>query len=843
MFGSNQLTMEMPDVVEGLILESGQGQFSVVVPEATQNLVPNPAPVLSTTGYTAVGGAIAQSTTKTRRNAYSLRVAPTASTSDGAYFGTVTTVTGWNTFSLDFWGYPNVPYKIYFATTGGALLGTATSFVGEGLWRRPVVKLYETSGTTRRIYFTKNNSADTNYFYVDGLQVEAKDHDTTYADGDMTGFVPGQVAYYWTGARYNSTSVRIEDTGSGGKIVYLTDYDFKLLGHTGLGMPEVNNIVFPYSLSDGEFYQTTKLPSRNFSIIGAISSTSKKDLDRKRNGLFQLFRPTRCTTRQPLIIRFQFCDEFGNYPSDVIFNLRCVYVGGLSTSATSHHQERVSIDFHSSDPYIYEEALDSAPLGIHRTLSTTGGVAKVNGIWQVLGTGFSQRVYCSAYDRQRNRVYFGGFFASANGVTVNCFTYWDAVANTFVALGGASPGVTKDTQGVKHMWIASNGDVWIVGDFTAAGGVATKGIARYNVATDTFTCFNITTTAFGRVEDLAPNSDGNLYFVGSFTDWNGDANQDGVTFYNIGTDTWSAVGTSQYANPIWPMCCTVDNNGYLYVGEDATGGGVTTAKIKRWNGSAWSDVITTDSAAQRYFLSLFTDTDGQMYIGGSFSTLTPTGLSAVSCPYIARYNGISVYPMISGNGVVPGGLVYKIFRTTLGLTAVGGTSVYVWTGNNWIPIDAVSAWTIRAASQDGAGNIYNVGGAGVLADFDVSDQTTVVNYGSEPTKPKIIFYGPSTRSYFGTIDWLENIRTSQYLYFGWNVKYGETVILDFDKQIYCYSDYTGTVRTQPIGGSGATTFTLNPGTNTINCMVLNNYIEMSAIIMWHRTHLSIMGDS
>src|SRR5574343_1128443 len=100
--------------------------WAIIIPEAITNLVTNPSVELAATGYTAMAGSAARSSTYQRRGVYSLAVTPAAGTSDGVYFGTVSLTTGTTyTFSLDFLGVAGGPYKIYFADTSATLKGTA----------------------------------------------------------------------------------------------------------------------------------------------------------------------------------------------------------------------------------------------------------------------------------------------------------------------------------------------------------------------------------------------------------------------------------------------------------------------------------------------------------------------------------------------------------------------------------------------------------------------------------------------------------------------------------------------------------------------------------------------
>src|SRR3990172_3414614 len=183
--------------------------FSVIYPESVTNLITNPSFETNTTGWTAVGGSIARVATCQTRGAYGLEITPGAGVNDGTYFGTFTSVTGqWYTLSLDFQGAGNQPYQIYFATMGAALLGTAFAFRATGRKQRIKVSWFETGGTTRRVYVTKDNHANVTPFQIDAIQIENKAYATTYCDGDQVGVVVGRTDFYWLGTPHASQSTR-----------------------------------------------------------------------------------------------------------------------------------------------------------------------------------------------------------------------------------------------------------------------------------------------------------------------------------------------------------------------------------------------------------------------------------------------------------------------------------------------------------------------------------------------------------------------------------------------------------------------------------------------------------
>ena len=89
------------------------GFYEIVVPEAEINLVTNPSLETAVTGYSAVGGTVARVATQSRRGSYSLEIDPTTGVNDGAFFGTVSLVSGQTyTFAVDVKGVSGIPYRI-----------------------------------------------------------------------------------------------------------------------------------------------------------------------------------------------------------------------------------------------------------------------------------------------------------------------------------------------------------------------------------------------------------------------------------------------------------------------------------------------------------------------------------------------------------------------------------------------------------------------------------------------------------------------------------------------------------------------------------------------------------
>jgi hypothetical protein len=116
---------------------------------------------------------------------------------------------------------------------------------------------------------------------------------------------------------------------------------------------------------------------------------------------------------------------------------------------------------------------------------TVNSIAKWNGSsWSALGAGLTLPhpyvAHVLALAVSGSDLYAGGNFDTAGGVTANCIAKWDG--SSWSALGsGITAGPIGNEQSIYVSALAVSGsDVYAGGDFTAAGGVAANGIAKWD---------------------------------------------------------------------------------------------------------------------------------------------------------------------------------------------------------------------------------------------------------------------------------------------------------------------------------------------------------------------------
>lgn len=811
---SHPILHDFPPVVNGYPLNNWA--ISLIKPRAATNLILNPSFEFDTTGYSSLITTLTRVSTQQRRGIYSLSVSNTPGVALNVYYLTPTLTAGVTYhFSADFKGGEGQGYIIYFATSVGAILNYR-SFKGTGKWQRPSISYTPTSTATYRLYLsaydipTSSGDANTHNspFYTDGWQLEA-DRLTTYLDGDQHGFVKNQIAYYWTGAAHASASVRIATTRSGGEEIKLRDFGFNVLSMLGLGFGGFTNLSIPNSYLGGSQYDRTIINERAFDLVGSFTAVDPQLLDRQMSDLSDILSPSAGVVQQPMILRFQRIDERSEVPLGEPADIVALFKGGLEGNRDNYYQERTSLSFEVYLPYLARLDGDvGTTLNWQNTFTGAYGVQRVDGLWQALGTGFNGAVTGIAVDTRLNRVYFVGDFTTANGITVNHVTYWDG--STFVAMDSG----VQVAGLILTLAIAPNGDVWIGGNFTTVGSGASacKGLARWNVNTQTWTAFNPATTGGAQINSMTISPTGVLYFGGNFQDWNGDGAQDYISSYN-GT-TFVVLGASPFTSTYYPVGPCIKVSPYdemLYVGASQIISGI--AGLHRWNGSSWTTVLQTNSASSTSIRSLAFDSVG-LYLGGLFTTL-----GGVSASCIALYNYTSVVPLglgvnneVASIWVRSGGelIVGGVFTSAGGLTLAD--RIAMWNKSTWVPLDIDLPGTPLVYGIVETPSSFYLGFS-TTGTATAAITTTVTNPGSAAGYPVITLTGP------GTVVQIKNYTTGDVLYFDLILNAGEVAVLDMTAgSIKFSSNFRFNLLNTVLPGSNFG-FRLTPGDNIISTLI------------------------
>jgi trimeric autotransporter adhesin len=328
----------------------------------------------------------------------------------------------------------------------------------------------------------------------------------------------------------------------------------------------------------------------------------------------------------------------------------------------------------------------------------------------VSDTSFSERVNALAIDRQ-GRVYVGGQFTRAGEVSANNVARFDPQANSWSALGtGSSNGVSgrspiPPAPSVSALAVDEQGRVYVGGDFTQAGGVSARSVARFDPATNSWSALGAGVSfSLGsgvEVNALAIDGQGRVYVGGRFAEA-GEVSANNVARFDPQANSWSALGTGSsngvsVRSPISPAlgvsALAVDGQGRVYVGgRFAEAGGVSASSVARFNPAtnSWSALGTGGGSGTNDIVrALAVDGQGRVYVGGFF-----TQAGGVSANSVARFdpatNSWSTLGTGANNGVT-------------GLPILGIPDLP-------LPPDFVLPGIVGALAVDGQGNVY-VGGA------------------------------------------------------------------------------------------------------------------------------------
>lgn len=834
----------LPPVVQTVL----DDRISVIVPIARTNLVSNPSFETNTTSWTAIGGSIARSTTYQYHGAYSLAITPTATTTDGARFDTVSLVSGTTyAYSCKVLGVAGKSYKLALETTGAVELASVT-FVASGRWQWTHGYYTETSTTTRRLTVRKAGGSETSIFYIDGAQVEAVgagESVSTYIDGSQIGLVPNQnpVAYYWNGTPHASTSARSGLTRAGGMVVKFSSFGFFLTALIGLGLAPPQNVATEYARIDGGYDDYTRKPTRQFTISGQFESRAEYlSLRQQRGGLSRLLDRDLVAQDQRLVLLRDVVDECGELTTTTC-RLLGKYQGGLDGNTDNQLASVAPITF---TQYLGVVLADGESGG---TLSPQSSVANANyiirrsptGVWSAMGTGgagggvIGTQVIAVGLD---GKVYAGGDWTSMGGVANTAhIAYWDGTA--WNAMGTGLSGGNAYT-----IAIAPNGDVYVGGDFTSAGGVAnTTRIAKWNGSA--WSSVTGASTSNGTVNSIAFDATGNLYIGGNFTSIGGTAANRIVKF--DGVSVWTAMGTGAGAAVVKVL---VGPDGSVYAGGNFTsmGGVANTGRIARWSTTAlvWNALSTgLPTGGSEVVDGMVFGPNAILYLSGQFATA-----GGVTAANIASWNGVTFQPLSSGLNYSPSAVNTQgstVINGPQGSILVGGLfdqagtitlpdSMAFWNGGGFTPLDVDlnGAPIVAGLAYGPDGTLYvGFGGTGTAT---AASTTTITNPGTARSYPTITINGPSSGT--ARIYSIVNTTTNRALYCSLVLNVGEiaTFVLTPD-QLSFTSTFQGDIAETIQPGSNTADFFLQPGANTIAFLSASSTV--TATLFFRPAYVSI----
>jgi hypothetical protein len=796
-------------------------RFSIVRPVARTNLILNPSVETNTTGYTAVGGSVARSTTYAYHGAYSLAITPTAATTDGVYYTTSALVSG-STYgiSVKVKGDAGRPYRLAVASNAGTVIQTQ-AFTGTGFWQWVTLLHTATASATHRIYIAKNGGTQTSIFYMDGLQLElcaANEYFvTTYIDGDQLGLL-GAVElppFYWTGTPHASTSVRSGQTRAGGRVIPLSAYGYVVTNVQGLGMAPVQQITTPFAQLDGSQYLDTRKTDRGVTFSGRWLTRTPYDRQRKMAALAADLDRDLIATRQPLTILAEPLVEGRPIRAPLVIPALS-YVDGLSGSLDGLPTGESIIAFTQYQPRI-NGGDTGATLTPRMSLTQDLWQRNAAGVWSWVGgaVALPSSIAATATPLALALTPDGYLYIGGTGTSLAGIAGADHIVRirdgTYSIVGGAS-GAT-----VRALAVAPTGNLVLAGDFTTvnSGGVAANRIALWDGSVYTALGTGLNGLARAVVVDRLNN----VYVGGDFTLAGGVANT--VRIAKWDGSVWTPLSTGANGN-VYALALGLDGTTLYAGGQFSTLGGVTVNGVGKWDGSVWTSMGggVTGGAADVFALAVAPN--GMVYAGGDFTTA-----GAIAALNIAVWNGVQWSALGSGvsddvNAIAinpQNGFVYAggLFASAGG---VNSANLALWNGSAWARSDAglsvTYPITTLAYKPDGTLIVGTAITAPPQSFSNVGAVTTVTSQASVSTYPTLVIYPPSGAAVI-TISQLLNTSSQTFIYINTTARSGEVITLVLDPARFSYRSSTrGNIINEILPGSDIAGWVLQPGANTVS---------------------------
>lgn len=338
--------------------------------------------------------------------------------------------------------------------------------------------------------------------------------------------------------------------------------------------------------------------------------------------------------------------------------------------------------------------------------SVARGIARWDGTaWAAFGSGIPNPVY-AVLPLPNGELIAGGLFANAGGVPANQVARWNGTAWSSLGggLGFGTP--TSGDRPVRTLQALPGGELLGAGSFTSANG-ATDHVAKWNGSA----WGPLRPGTDGAVLGSAEASNGDLFVVGEFLTIEGVpasrvARRSGTVWQPLGA------GANGTVHAVLPL-----PNGDVVIGGSFTAvGGVAAAAVARWDGSSWHAlggglpaVVHSLAAgpggqilASGTFLDMIAVWNGGSWSGTGIAGSTigsqnlrkllarPDGVYAPTGAFtgtVGRWDGV-VWTPVTGQGVGPGVVAFGPLGE---IYATSGSGVRRWTGSAWVGLGIFNA--------------------------------------------------------------------------------------------------------------------------------------------------------
>ena len=816
-------------------------KFYIIKPAEGTNQIKNPifSPPDHAEDWSALtaSATIEETGSEQRFGAYCMQVNTATGVESSVYYGTTSVVNGSSyTFSAYVKGTSGQAMSISIRTSAGVIKGL-TSFTATGYWQRQEVTITATeTAAGYRTVVTRDATASSDPYYVDGVQFEQASAATTLIEGYMPGC-------RWEGSARNSKSIRSAQYRKGGEIVDLSDY-CEIVQVTGLGHGDWNQILTKMT-SGGDMYQTHTRKSRNFSIIVDFTGNSLSEIETNRKAVIDLIRPD-LLTGQEMIVRYQGVDVNGDEATNPV-DIVCVPLPATLTDTPDlpsyqravlnftipsgllqgAYNEGAELDWIADFPAEYIVRRD--PEG-HWYEDVSAGVWNNPMEGQGTDNGLRGTVACMA-EGPDGKIYAGGSFINAGGVTeADYLARWNPVSEEWEAI------VSGINNTVFSMAFDANGDLYIGGAFNNVGSTAINYICKITDIYGTPTENTLGTGTNGNVYSIVIAPNGDVYAGGAFTLAGGVTNTSRIAKWD-GAD-WNALSTG-LNNKVETLAIAPNND--LYIGGTFTD--TAYPYLCKWDGTSFSAVGTNTDIDNHVYALAFAE-NGLLYVGGSFTNAG--GITNADC--IAKWNGYKWNSLGTGtndniyNIDVYSGKVYVSgsFTTAGGLTLTDRAAVY--SNGAWQPLDidlpgTGIVYSILSASD---GSLY-LGGAFSTVDEDPNENAECANFSDRVYEIGVASASANTYPFMqvrgpGTLKAITNYSTGKSIMFdGLTLNAGEWINLFFDPLNLKFEggwSGRGNLMRYVVPGSDYGDFYLMPGSNLLSLFMTDSTSDSGASISW-----------
>jgi len=665
------------------------------------------------------------------------------------------------------------------------------------------------------------------YWYLDRVQVEQKNYWTTYMDGDQPGCE-------WEGFAHASVTRRSALSRAGGRVRDLSEvYHFDIESMDGAGLPPNEIRSFEFALSPGGDVPQIRDTMRPFTLTGVLedpgSWNSLEDVRLIRRDLIEILKgdsfPLNLGRPQPVRLWYT---EGSDYPPRYI-DLHYEEGLRLAVHGTFPCSEVLALRFLAEDPYFYEIKDFARSLSRRETLLNTQlvyGRIKDGEIWSNLGPPNAAGTYTSINAivfGPDGKLYVGGnftFFDAILGADYLCRYDFQAATWDLVGPAGSVNGI------VDALAVGPNGLIYIGGQFTNLGGANGDSFSSYDPATNTYAAVGDITGAgvatLTTVNDIDFASNGDIWIVGNFLNVGANPSADYIARYDYSVGGWNTPFGAAPATATM-YACVVDSDDYVWVAGSAANLGGLGANgnyiAKIFQGVMYQAV---PGGANSVVNALELGDDQSVYAGGNFTTLGGN----TACNYIGRILAGQAFDLDSGTN----GRVWNIHKAPDGMLFVSG----VFSAAGVLSVDRAAAWNgftwVHVPVYRGAGTVYEMTtgipdpttserydlffGGTQTGTVYAGSRTAITYPGTQATRPLFRFYDPTGNA---DLYLFRNETLGADLYMDYRVRNAEDFRVDLRPgKVLVYSEFAGRKPGAILPGSDIEEFRVIPGENIIS---------------------------